>query len=860
MTGTQERLATGDAVNIAARLQQAAAPGQILLGEATRGLAGEAAEAEPVEPLTLKGKREPVPAWRLVAVSTAAPERRLDTPIVGRGSELALLEQAWLRARDERSCVLVTVVGSAGVGKSRLAAEFLAGAQATVVRARCLSYGEGITYWPVVEVLKQLDHHRSQLDPRASEALAVVLGERGTSSSDQIAWAFRKLLEAVAAEQPLIVVFDDIQWGEDVFLDLLEQTAVMSTGVPLLLLCLSRPELLDRRSGWESALRLEPLDVEESRALMETRLGTIDLAPEIREQILSKAGGNPLFVEEMAAMVRASDDGAVDVPPTIQALLAARLDQLDANERCVLEHGSVEGELFHHGAVSALTPDETRLMTHLTALVRKDLVRPDRPQLAGDDAFRFRHLLIRDAAYEGLAKGDRADLHERFADWLAGHGTELVELDELVGYHLEQGYRYLEELGRVDEHARQLARRAAERLGAAGQRAVWREDFRAGRMLLERARALAGDARSPARLEVTLNWARFNTGEKATGIEGLSAAIARASAAGDRVDELALRLERGSFELGTSVTADELMQLVEEAVPVFEAAGSDWGLSVADGAEFIAGELQGRSCSELLAVAERSLTHARKAEDPLWINWSESRVPWLQYLGATTVDECLRWLDDHPHVEAYSVLPHRQRLLAMLGRFGEARALLAGVTERVEELGATRYREWLALRRFEVARLERDWVEAESASRELCDLEAQEVTLNNLWFCCNRAEALVELGRPDEAEHWLEHGRATAPTEEPTPQILWRQMRARVLARRDEHDEAERLAREAVAQAGQTDQLNLNADALLALAEVLALAGKDAGPELGQALALYERKGNLVMAERTREQLAATAA
>ena len=620
---------------------------------------------------------------------------------------------------------------------------------------------------------------------------------------------------------------------------------------------MARPELLDRRSGWGGALRLQPLAPDEAEVLMEARIGGQKLGADVRERILRAAGGNPLFVEEMAAMVQASGDGELAVPPTLQALLAARLDQLERPERSVLERGAVEGEVFHHGVVQALTPDEPRLTAQLTALVRKELIRPDRPLFPGEDAFRFRHLLMRDAAYDAMPKAERAELHERFADWLEEHGRELVELDELVGYHMEQAYRYFEELGRIDEHARELARRAAERLGAAGQRAVWREDFRAGRSLLERAADLAGDDRRPGRLEVALNWARFNTGEAARGAEGLSAAIARASAAGDRVEELALRLERGNFELGTSLAADELMQLVNEAVPVFEAAGSDWGLTVASGAALLAAELQGRSCSELLAVSERIVTHARKAEDPLWINWGESRIPMFQYLGATPVDECVRWLDDHPQVERHSALPFRHRLLAMLGRFDHARTLLAGVAERVEELGATRYRQWLAWRRFEVARLERDWVEAESAARETCEAAETEQMLGNyMWFCCNRAEALVELGRPDEAEHWLQHGRETAPTDEPTPQMLWRQVRARVLASRGEHDEAERLAREAVTQAEKTDMLNAHADALTDLAAVLALAGQDAQAELEQALALYERKGNLVMAERTRSRLA----
>src|SRR5919201_4229997 len=339
----------------------------------------------------------------------------------------------------------------------------------------CLSYGEGITYWPVAEVLKQLEPRRLQLelDPLAGDALDSVLGQ-GTSSTDEIAWAFRKLLEAVAAEEPLVAVFDDIQWGEDVFLDLLEHVAFLSTSTPILLLCMARPELLDRRTGWGADVRLQPLAPGDASALMESRLGDREVGAKVRERILRAAGGNPLFVEEMAAMVQMADDGDVEVPPTLQALLTARLDQLDPPERSVLERGSVEGEVFHHGAVRALTPEEPRITPQLTALVRKELIRPDRPVFAGDDAFRFRHLLMRDAAYEGLPKAERAGLHEQFADWLAAHRAPRGGLEELVGYHPQQAHRYRQELQPLDEHGRALATRAGERLGLAGKRALAR--------------------------------------------------------------------------------------------------------------------------------------------------------------------------------------------------------------------------------------------------------------------------------------------------------------------------------------------------------------------------------------------------
>ena len=266
VTGTEERLATGDAVNVAARLEQAAQPGEILLGAETLALVSDAAEIEAVEPLELKGKAERVAAYRLAAVREEV-ERRHASAFVGREPELGTLLESWQRARDEERCALVTIVGDPGVGKSRLAAEFLAHMDATIVRGRCLSYGEGITYWPVVEVLRQLDAFPS--DPAVAAPLRSLLGKtQEPTSADEIAWAFRKLLEERARERPLVCLLDDIQWGEETFLDLVEQVELLSTGAPLLLLCLARPELAQRRPQWPVDLRLEPLPVADIDALI----------------------------------------------------------------------------------------------------------------------------------------------------------------------------------------------------------------------------------------------------------------------------------------------------------------------------------------------------------------------------------------------------------------------------------------------------------------------------------------------------------------------------------------------------------------------------------------------------------------
>jgi class 3 adenylate cyclase len=617
VTGTEERLATGDAVNVAARLEQAAEPGEVLIGLETVRLVRDAVELGDERRLELKGKAQPVGAFPLSAVSGEIP-RRFDVPIVGRGRERRALDDGWERVVSERACHLFTILGPAGVGKSRLTAEFLASLDSVpVIRGRCLSYGEGITYWPLVEVVLQLGRRPS--DPRAAAAIASLLGESDEpATADEIAWAFRRLLEESA---PVVCVFDDLHWAEPTFLDLVDHVADWSRDAPILLVCIARPELLDRRATWAggklnaTTVLLQPLTAEETDELIERLLGDAELDDPLRARIGEAAEGNPLFVEQMLAMVAESPNGDVAVPPTIQALLAARLDQLDASERGVLERGAVEGKIFHRGGVEALAPEEPDVGTKLMALVRKELVRPDRTQLPGDDAFRFRHLLIRDAAYDGLPKSARAELHERFATWLETHGEDLIERDEILGYHLEQAHRYRVELDLHGVETDDLALRATERLGAAAERAALRHDATAAVALYERALALPSGSPLTFERRLRLIRMRMAAGDLAGALREADALIEAARLEDDRPRELRARVARGNVAyLAEAVTVDEIRPLTEEALELFGSLRDDAGLAHAWGLASMADHAGLRWRAVKLAL-ERMLEHAERIGD-----------------------------------------------------------------------------------------------------------------------------------------------------------------------------------------------------------------------------------------------------
>jgi class 3 adenylate cyclase/tetratricopeptide (TPR) repeat protein len=899
-----EPLVIGEAVSHASRLQAAAGPGEVLLDRRTWHLSRDALVAAEVE-------GEAGAVWRLVDVSPDAlgHARRHDSPLVGRLAELQLFDWVFQRTARTSTCHLLTVLGPAGAGKSRLVAAAVdaLGDAATTFSGQCPSDAEGSSsLWPIAEIVRRAAEIKTADSPEQAETkLAELLsGQPDTQQvtdrlgrligldpapvpAEDAVWAVRRFLEVLAARRPLVVVIDDLHWAQPTLLDLIEQVVTLTREAPTLLVAVARPELLEQRPGWSgghlnaSTLLLEPLAADESATLLEHLAGEAALPAEAVGRITRTAEGNPLFLEELLAMLieegRLRRDGghwvadglaAASTPPTIQALLAARLDRLEGEERALLDRASVMGHAFDRSAVVALTPPPVRqaVDANLLALVRKELLRPAHAPLGDPDGFQFRHQMVRDAAYESLPKQARAELHQRYADWLAeALAARDREVEEVLGWHLERAHRLLTELGPVDARGRALAAEAARRLASAGRRATGRGDLPAAVNLLDRAIALL-PAADPARLHLLpeLGAALILNVETERAERALDEALAAADRLGDQrlaahatLGKLELRLD--SPDRGPATYRAEVQQVLS----LLERLGDDKGQARAWHLLGLDSYLRcriGRAEGEF----ERAVEHARLADDERVEAGNLDALVQAAFWGPTPVAEGIRRCQEirgraeGSYRVEMAAMQTLAGLYAMQADAGRARELGEAAAEIASKLGPSRFAalcsqflgqvELLAGEPAAAAR----WLRWGAGILERMGERGLRSELN-----ANLARALAAQGRDDEALEAATLSGELAVRDDLYTQVERRGPLAMVLARQGRLAEAEELAAEAVAMARDSDMLGMQATALLDLARVLRLDGR-AGETvslLREALELAERKGHLVAAGQARELL-----
>ncbi|MBV9310653.1 MAG: AAA family ATPase [Solirubrobacterales bacterium] len=847
-------------------LAQAASADEILVGDATRRLVFGAIRVEPAVDGT---------AWRVLSFEDQRPiPVRIDSPMVGREEELEQALAACTRVRKTGKANLFTVVGEAGIGKSRLAQELGArlGEEVTIVGGRCLSYGQGIAYWPLREALTHAAGEESRDGIRrllngtddadvVADIVAAALGLAPAESvGEQLPWAFRRLLEAMAGRRPLLFVIDDVHWADAPLLDLVEYL-VDWCKAPVLLVCLGRPELLEVRPTWGggqaqvSSVVLGPLDEAAAFRLLENQLGQRQLSDSQRAQILRTAEGNPLFVEQLLQMSAEDpaweDDG--QIPGTIQALLSARLDRLGPGERAFIECAALIGREFWPSAVCELLPAEARSSAgkHLHSLVHRGLMHPDRSILAGEEQLRFHHILIRDVAYRSTPKATRSELHERFADWLVRRGDGY---DEFVGYHLEQAFRYRVELAPPDDVAQTLAGRAGDHLAVAGRRALSRGDAHAAVRLLRSAENMLEMAgrRQPGVL-LDLGGALADCGDLHQADVMFTAALDQSRMLGE--DNLAAR---ASIELSfnhvlvdPSIPLSEMLHVAEDAVRTFERGGDHGGIARAWHHVAMVHWIQSRA-AKMEEVLERAMRHAERAGD-----WQmQSRI--LGYLAraimtgprpvAEGIERCgailARAGDDVVLTATTETM--LGMLEAMRGNFSPARLYAAGARRRLEAVGLTVT--------VAVLQMYSGWIElmAQSPERALAGLRDAYDLLDRIGEGHRRAMTAAVLGRLlffdgdyDESDRYLKISEECASPDDVAAQTVWRGTRARLLTVAAELRDAKELAKSAVAAVTDTDYLRLQGDALGDRATVLVALGQNdaALDDLNEARARFERKG-----------------
>jgi class 3 adenylate cyclase/tetratricopeptide (TPR) repeat protein len=913
-----QTLATGDVVNTAARLEQAAQAGQILIGLETQRLVRNAVVLEEAPPMELKGKAAPVAAWRVTSVDPikGGQERRMDSPMVGRDRQLRQLTDAAERTRVDRAPELVTVLGLAGVGKSRLVHEFLGQArgEATVIRGRCLPYGDAITYWPLSEAIRagagiELDDsverateriqalagdvpQASVIAQRVAGAIGLISDGSTVAGGQETFWAIRRLFEAIARRQPLVAVFDDVQWGTPTFLDLLEHITDWSRDAPMLLLAIARPELLEVRPTWgggklnATTLLLQPLEDAAVDEIISNLVGREPLPADLARKIEDAAEGNPFFVEELLSMLvdegvleRNGDAyrvtrtlGEIAVPPTIELLLAARLDHLPADERATLGRASVVGKRFGASEVAQLSPEAERdtSLTRLMGLVRKELVRLDEQESPELDAldeelrFRFRHQLVRDAAYESLPKHERAQLHEALADWMEqALAHRMNELHEIVGHHLEQACIYRRDVGGASHVAQALALRAAIQFEAAGDRAFAVGDMSATVRLLQRALALlqADDDRRP-RLLTKLTAPLKDVGRLKEAYETVEEVLASPNA-----DDAARARALGNIELLSQLgwSAARMQPRVEEALAISRRLGDPQAIAQALNEQLYLDWFRGKLASQV-PLADEAIALAQEAGDIALQSELLYRRVLARLLGKEAVssqergdelEEALKFARTHGHLalEAglLSAVAHER---GMAGDYAEALALTHRARSIAGDLGmegwlisgpGSRYiDEWFGNRESAI----------EQTQRVFHDLQGMGDKGYLSTVAADLALKLLDANRVDEALAAIRVAEETGAADDVATQVELRVFQARMLAREGAFDDALRMVQDAVELADTTDFMSSYIDSRLGLTSVLLAVhrpdeARDVSSELADRL---EQRGNVTYAATIRKR------
>jgi DNA-binding SARP family transcriptional activator/predicted ATPase len=866
----------GDVGVRAVMFAEAAAPSQILISHQTQQLAAGAIETDGAGPDRFL-LRSAHAGLRPVAV-------RLDAPLVGRGEETGRLKAAYARATSGRVTMTVTVIGEAGLGKTRLVQEFAGGLgrEAHVFTGRCLPYGEGITFWPLREVVRQAgmgdDSPEGIRDLLADEADAAAVaeqlhralgsGSQGRTAATEIFWAARRFLEALARHQPVLVVFEDLHWAEPTFLDLVESLALRPGRSPIVVVCIARPELLDQRPAWAAetdrsfCIQLAPLGEDPAAALLDSLSAGHRIAPSTRARLIDTAGGNPLYLEQLAVSLseQSGSDIRLVLPPTIAALLSARLQRLGPGASSVLVRAAIVGKDFGEREIRELLPVEARapLSRNLQTLVAKGLVQRGPPGRSPFEEYSFRHILIQEAAYRSIPKTLRAELHHRYADWLEAFAPDpFPARSEILGHHLEQSVRYRAELWPADPESAALSHRAAGHLETAGYAAHDRGDDIAAVNLLERTAALLpGDDPVLGRLYTSLGTALTEAGQLEEARAALDHAQRITAAQGNERQHAHARVE--TFLLDLKMNPDEAEMEIARALPElrreFDASQDDLGICRTLQLEAALHWNHARSGAAEYAWL-RAADYARKLNDRRQladiVSWLASAALWGPTPAPEGIQRCQDYLDEignHPIGKA-EILMNLAGLYAMQDDFASAEATLNTAKSLLEALGPTMtaaITQQAAL----IAMLAGDPASAENYLRleyEFFYGMGERRFLATTAAILARAIAAQGSSRYDEAIRLIAMSQEAAANEDLSAQAIGQGLYARILADRGRHREAEELARSAMALSAQTDLLSERADTLLELSHVLAAAGQlsEAHSAATEALELYQRKGNL---------------